>query len=1047
MKTSLTGRKSSVNTDSTKIKPILDYILDHSEGDERPYLKVKIFGTEVLGLLDSGASRTIIGLNGWKRIKDLGITIDQSSRINCKVANGQLCESTGTCLIPFTVRDRTKIIPTLLIPDVKHPLILGADFWRAMGIVPDLRHDEWHFTEPDALLFTVEHLNQQSRLTDLQKARLNSVIERNREMMKSELGCTDVAEHVIKCTAEPIKQRYYPVSPVIQKQINEELDDMLRLDVVERSQSPWSSPVLLVKKKDGKYRFCVDYRKLNAVTERDSYPLPYIEHTLNKLRNAHYLSTLDIKSAYWNIPVAKSSRPFTAFTVPGRGLFQFKRMPFGLHNAPATWQRLIDKVLGDDLEPYCFSYLDDICLVTKTFEQHISIMEEVLKRLREAKLSIRWDKCQFCRPELKYLGHVVDRLGLHVDPDKVRAMLELPTPKTAKEVRQVLGTFSWYRKFIPNFSKLISPLTALTRKGRKFVWTDECESAFTEIKNCLVAAPVLTCPDYNLPFVVQCDASGYGLGAVLTQTCEDGDKVISYLSRSLTKGERNYSVTERECLAVLWAIEKLRPYLEGVPFTVITDHHSLVWLQNLKDPTGRLARWAVKLQQYDFRIIHRKGKDHVVPDTLSRSVPVVDTITAEDTFLDQQDSWYSKMLKIVEEHPLKYPQWRVTGGTLYKYEKPKIVELGDPSDNWKAVVPKRCRRQVVEDAHNPPTSGHLGVAKTYHRVSQRYYWPKMKHFVSRFVRSCRECAMHKPYLDKPIGQMTSQTIPTRPWEIISCDLMGPFPRSSKGHKFIFVVTDNFSKYSLVFPLRSSTADMVCRKLEEDIFLVYGVPRLLLCDNGPQFISNRLRHLVSEYKVKIRYNAYYHPQANPTERVNRNIKTMLAIYVEENQRTWDKQLAKISCALRSAVHDTTNHTPYYVNFGRNMVLSGDEYFRKDDFGDTSVPNDVRATGFKKLFEEVRERIRKSSDRNRKYYNLRRRPVELNVGQKVWKKNFPQSDATKNFSAKLAPKYIGPFIIYKKLSPWTYELRKEDGSPQGIWNAKDLKPASADENLPG
>ncbi|KAG5883240.1 hypothetical protein JTB14_026461 [Gonioctena quinquepunctata] len=337
--------------------------------------------------------------------------------------------------------------------------------------------------------------------------------------MGSSLGCTTVAEHVINCTTAPIKQRYYPVSPVMQAHIDKGLDEMLSLRVIERSSSPWSSPILLVKKKDNTFRFCFDFRKLNAVTERDSYPLPYISSILDKLKNAHYLSTLDIKSAYWQVPVAESSRPFTAFTVPGRGLFQFCRLSFGLHNSPATWQRLIDHVLGLELEPNVFTYLDDIVVIAESFEEHMKILDEVFKLFRNANLTVSSDKCQFFRPEseLKYLGHVEDRNGLHVDSDKVKAMLNIPSPKNVKEVRSINGTFAWYRRFIPDFVTLISPITSLMKKGRKFLWAPECEDSFRGIKECLVSAPVLNCPDFNLPFVVQCDSSGFGIGAVLVQ--------------------------------------------------------------------------------------------------------------------------------------------------------------------------------------------------------------------------------------------------------------------------------------------------------------------------------------------------------------------------------------------------------------------------------------------------------------------------------------------------------------------------------------------------
>ena len=357
-------------------------------------------------------------------------------------------------------------------------------------------------------------------------------------------------------SSDPIKQRYYPVSPVMMRHIDAELEKMLADDIIEPSSSPWSSPILLVPKKDSGYRFCVDYRKLNQVTKKDAYPIPYVSSILDRLRGAKYLSSLDIKSAYWQIPVSPCSREYTAFTVPGRGLYQFRRMPFGLSNAPAVWQRLIETVLGADLEPFVFVYLDDIIVISECFEDHLSILKKIFERVAAAGLTLSRDKCQFCRYELRYLGYVVDRRGLRVDQEKVSAILSIKTPTCVSELRSFLGMASWYRRFVRDFSSISAVLTNLLKKNRKWLWSDECQEAFQKLKECLVSAPILSCPDFSRPFTVQTDASAYGLGAVLPQSYEDGEKVVCFLSRSLNKAERNYSTTERECLAVVWALDK-----------------------------------------------------------------------------------------------------------------------------------------------------------------------------------------------------------------------------------------------------------------------------------------------------------------------------------------------------------------------------------------------------------------------------------------------------------------------------------------------------------
>lgn len=286
---------------------------------------------------------------------------------------------------------------------------------------------------------------------------------------------------------------------------------MLEAGVIEPSTSPWSSPVVIVKKKNNKYRFCIDFRKVNEVTEKDAYPLPQVSATLDKLRNARYITTLDLKDGYWQVPLTETSKPVTAFTVPGRGLFQFKVLPFGLHSAPATFQRLLDRIISPELEPRAFVYLDDIVVLGTTLREHTETLIEVLRRLREARLKVNPDKCQILQKEIQYLGHVVNQLGIHTDPEKVRAIAEIKEPRDTKELRRFLGMASWYRRFIPNFASTMQPLTKLLRKKQTWIWGPEQDQGFTKLKEQLTTAPILAPPDFKEPFTLQTDASNEGL--------------------------------------------------------------------------------------------------------------------------------------------------------------------------------------------------------------------------------------------------------------------------------------------------------------------------------------------------------------------------------------------------------------------------------------------------------------------------------------------------------------------------------------------------------
>ncbi|KAM0724690.1 Retrovirus-related Pol polyprotein from transposon 17.6 [Formica fusca] len=403
----------------------------------------------------------------------------------------------------------------------------------------------------------------------------------------------------------------------MRNEVDKVIEEMKSQGVIEESQSPWVSPVVLVRKKDGTIRFCVDFRKLNMVTIKDSYPLPRIDEILDQLAGNSWFSTLDLKSGYWQLKLRPEDKEKTAFSF-GRGLWQFTVMPFGLCNAPATFERLMERVLRNLLSKICLVYLDDIIIYGKSFTEMMENLEKVLLRLREANLKINPTKCILFSRKVKYLGHVISAEGVATDPEKIVAVREWPTPHTKKQLRSFLGFCSYYRKFVKDFSSLAKPLYALTENRMKFEWGKECQNAFEQLKFILSSSPILSFPKGEDEFILDTDASNIGIGAVLSQKQEGEEKVIAYFSRVLSKAERNYCVTRRELLAIVNSVKSFRHYLLGRRFVIRTDHVSLRWLMSFRDLEGQLARWLERLQQYDFEIIHRKGLSHKNTDGLSR---------------------------------------------------------------------------------------------------------------------------------------------------------------------------------------------------------------------------------------------------------------------------------------------------------------------------------------------------------------------------------------------------------------------------------------------
>lgn len=1026
-------------------------LFSEQPNDNRPYLKIVIMSEPVTALFDSGANNTIIGTVGRDLLRKLNIPIISDNSCRVTTADGQPQDIVGYADLPITLNNVTHSLRTLIVPSVKYNFILGMDFAKLFKLTADFCDFSWNIPVPITLpcVNSINSIQDISKLGPVQQKQLKEVISLFESIASSKtLGLTSLISHHIEVgDAKPVKQRQYPLSPAMQVHLNKEIDEMLELKVIQPSNSPWSSPLWLVPKSSGEYRLCFDGRKLNSLTVKDSYPLPLIDGILNKLRDANYLSSIDLRKAFWQIPLTEPSRAKTAFAVHGRGLFEFRVMPFGLSNSPQTMQRLMDQVIGPSLEPFVFVYLDDIIIATPDFDIHLRILREVFDRLKAASLSINLQKCEFCRSSLAYLGFIVDHGGLRTNPDKVSAIVDFPVPQNTTQIKRLIGLVSWYRRFIKDFSSVCSPITDLLhgrKKGQPIKWTSAADEALKEIKQRLISAPVLASPDFAKPFIIQTDASDTGLGAVLYQESDGLDHPVAFASKTLNKCQRKYTVTEKECLAVIFGIEHFRSYIEGTHFQVQTDHYSLLWLHNMKEPVGRLARWAVKLQQYDFDIVHRKGSQNVVADFLSRSVGVLDVSTLKP------DVWYGELIRKVTESPDKFPSFRVDNGCLYKHVANKHGIVGNLSE-WKLIVPKGNRAEVFRECHDDTTAGHFGISKTFARISELYYWPRLRQEVYRYVRKCEICQAQKSPNQARPGLMGSYKNINFPFQLISMDLLGPLPRSRNGNQFLLVVVDWFTKFVLVQPLARATSKPIIRFVENHVFLVHGVPQIIVVDNGSQFISRDFQSLATTYKVqKIWYNARYHPQINHTERINRIIVTALSSYIHDNHRTWDENVFRVAQAIRLSKHEVTGFSPAFLAFGRNVPLTGDFYGKISDNADNVISIGEKNQRLEdleelpRLYVEVRNDLFKAYKRNVKQYNLRKRPLRFRIGDKVWKKNFTQSNAANYFSAKLAPKYV-PCVVNRVISNLVYQLKDLDGADLGNWHIKDLKPDLNDQDV--
>ena len=893
-----------------------------------------------------------------------------------------------------------------------------------------------------------------------------------------DLGCTDLVQHRIHTgEAAPIRQQPRRLPLCKREEAERAIKEMKELGVIEPSTSPWSSPIVLVGKKDGSTRFCVDYRKLNDVTHKDSYPLPRIDDTIEALAGAEWFSTLDLKSGYWQVPLDDAAKEKTAFST-GNGLWQFKVMPFGLCNAPATFERLMEQVLLGLPASIALVYLDDIVVPGHTLPHQINNLRQVFECMRKAKLKLSPKKCTLFKREVKYLGHTVSGKGIAPDPGKIEAVAQWPRPTTASEIKSFLGLCSYYRRFVPLFAEIAHPLHQLATVV-PFKWTEEAEEAFQKLKLALTNPPVLAYPDPSSSFILDTDASAAGIGAVLSQEhpTDKQERVVAYFSRALTTAERHYCVTRKELLAMVKSIEHFHTYLYGRNFRLRTDHAALQWLLHFRHPEGQVARWIQSLQQYDFTVQHRPGSKHGNADALSRrpclteackycdrlesqeqrnmqdqtnnlSTPQVATLS-----LSHPDSTNSKSAQELRQAQLGDPDIKPVLEWLEKCtNKPTWEEIAPHSSNTKTycaqwqslrvfegvlyrlwetpsgddvvkqlILPKSLRQGVLQQLHDARTAGHLGIAKTLGRVRQRFYWVQCRKDVQEWCRNCDLCAQKRGPQKKIKAPMGKYNVGS-PMERIAIDVLGPLPLTESGNKYVVVIADYFTKWVEALPIPNQEASTIAELLVKEVICRFGVPHLIHSDQGRNFESALFAEMCQLLGIKKTRTTPYHPASDGmVERFNRTLEMQLSKFADHNQKDWDLHIPFLVMAYRSADHDSTGCSPSKMMLGREIKLPVDLIFGRPEEEPHQGASDY-AHALQERFERVhnfaREHLDTMTSRMKQKHDLQMESPPLQEGDAVWLHN-PQRK--KGLTPKLQRPWQGPYTVTKKINDLVYRIQ--------------------------
>ncbi len=842
----------------------------------------------------------------------------------------------------------------------------------------------------------------------------------------AQLGHTNIVEHSVNTGDNmPIRQPPRRVPFALRAKVDEMVEEMSTQGVIQPSTSPWASPIVLVTKKDGSTRFCVDYRRLNSVTKKDVHPLPRIDDTLDSLANQKYFTTLDLASGYWQVGMEQQSQEKTAF-ITHSGLYEFLVMPFGLCNAPATFQRLMEVVLHGLVRKVCLVYLDDILIIGRSFEEHLMNLRQVFNRLRDAGLCLKPSKCQLARTQVVYLGHVISREGIAADPGKVEAVRNYPVPKNLKQLRAFVGLASYYRRFIPDFSAVARPLHTLTRKDTPFRWTEEQRASFDNLKKLMTEAPLLVYADFTKPFILETDASKEGLGAVLAQRTDNNQvHPIAYASRTLLAHEQNYSISELEALGVVWAVKHFRHFLYGHRCEVYTDHVALKALLNTPHPSGKLARWGLALQELDLDIRYRPGKSNTNADALSRapiqsSDAIIATVASnmsgtegQETLGNQQrsdeklrflieyltDQSLPDDEKVAREIVLSSSQYALIDGVLY---------YSDKSDRLRLVPPSNRRRSLFDEAHQGHFGGHLRDGKVHGQLARHYWWPRMRTDIVNWCRSCLTCARRR--IGKPEKPPLIPIPVTGPFDRVGVDVI-QFAKSQNGNKYAVVFVDYLTKWPEVFATSDQSALTIAKLLVEHIISRHGVPRELLSDRGPAFLSRLLKEVCTLMGIKKSNTTAYHPQTDGlVERFNRTLTDMLAKTVERDGKNWDIRLPYVLFAYRSSPQESTGESPFYLLYGRDPQLPADESMMTQS--SVRMPIDVDnykeevCRNMQEAWEVAKKKIRTAQKKQKMCYDRRARDPTFRPGDRA----FLYTPSAKSGPAyKFALPYKGPYRV--------------------------------------
>lgn len=903
-------------------------------------------------------------------------------------------------------------------------------------------------------------------------------------------GLTELAEFKIrlKPNTVPHRAKLRPLNPDQLDSLEAQLEIWLGEDVIEEVESPWCSALVAAAKKHAigpvRHRWAVDYRILNEATISDSYPLPSIAQNLERLAGSRVFSALDTAAAYNVIPVSKESRPLLAFITP-RGIFTFKRMPFGPKNSASCYARFIESLLRKLNSNHCQAYLDDVIIYTGDVEEHLREMEAVLALHEEANIKLRPHKCHVFRKKVDYLGFSVSEKGVEMRKEYVDKILEWPKPETGQQMATYIGFISYYRQFIPDFSALTAEMNGQKKKD-KIEWTEQMIQDFETLRKQFEGRPIRGYPRYDIPqpFILTTDWSKKAVGGVLSQEQDGAERMLACVGRKCTKHETNYASVKGELAALIFSVRKFEHLLRYRPFIVRTDSSALKYLKNLQCPTGLWFRWLEELSSYDFEVQHKKGVENKNADALSRSDHMDEPTPAEeeeqeneymanmvrlakelDCDLRQKDAKEAEkrkkirnmnqrnedlsreeLIKMQEEDPVinevrgwvqenRKPDRRELRGreeeikVYHSHFESLVMENGllyytaklnniDGMTAHRVVMSRDQKELVFQHSHLHPTAGHFGAVGTLKRAKRWFYYHGMGEDLRRMCATCSVCLAKRRKVDTKGGEHHPVNSGFK-GEVISVDLVGPYPESLDKKRYCLTIQDCFTNYVTIVPIPNKNSTTVANALLERYICVHGMPTQIKSDNGTEFCNGLLNELMDRLQIKKSTTPVYSPWSNKVERFHRTLTSMLRTHLDREDIGWTRVIPLIQLAYNTKVNETTGVTPYLAQYGEEARLPIDLVITppRPELQRRSLHTYVEdlISRLRKIYKIMRESWKSTIKRNSAgYKNLNKEYEEGDLVYYLCPRQIPGK------SPKLTDQWLGPYKIVKQVNKVVYKI---------------------------